>query len=424
MIHRIHLLRFKGGRIVGWIVVGLLSATLGVAAEQVFYSLERQKELVLINFYNDEINFQEALTKYRAVLAKIKDYEAKGVPTSQAVPAISEIKEDFLAQVYSAATRKIASLEAALNQLYAAKVEADKKKEEEAARLAAEAAKKAAAVQPSVKTTPSKTAPTSSPPPPQPATVLSKGARYYTQNVSGLTAYIIEADIGSGAIKVVTDTAYGGQNCSDNCPVNSVAHYVGVNNGFAGMNGTYFCPGDYSSCASSDGSFFWKVFNSNVRFMHNANNGLAHLDPFLAVGANNKLYYFHTFREEFEGKCKEDTFCSEGTFESKYGNLQVGLGCGPALVAHGNNVLDQGRLDDKQKTVKGNRGAVGVRGNVLYLVIVANATVPDLANVLDNMNIDHAFNVDGGGSAAMYWEGSYKRGSGRNIPNAIVLVPR
>lgn len=404
-----HLLPRPHGRIFGWIVFGWLFGALIAAAGETYFLAEKQRERAEINFYNDSANLSLALKKYRKVIRKIKDYQAQGIPVDQAAPAITEIKEDMLAGAYVQAADKIDALSAALDQLYATKVEADK----------------ATVVVPPPPPPPPPKNPAPTPPPsPPPAPVVSSrcGASYYTQSVIGYTAYVIEADIGSGCIKVVTDTAYGGTNCQDNCPVYSLGHYVTSNGGFGGMNGTYFCPGDYSSCSGSDGSFFWKVYNSNVKFMHNANNGLAHLDPFVAIGANNKVYYYQTYREEVSGVCTSSTFCSVSAFEAAHGTLQAGLGCGPALISNGHNVLDQGRLDDKQKTVKSNRGAIGVRGNTLYLVIVAGATVIDLAAVLDNMPIDHAFNVDGGGSAAIYWEGSYKRGPGRNIPNAIVLI--
>jgi len=408
MLHRIHLLRFKGGRIVGWVLSGLLVAVLGATASDVYLAAERQRSQAEVNFYNDAANLTPALKKYREVIHKLKDYQAQGVPVDQATPAIGEIKEDMIAGAYAQAEAKIDALGAALDQLHAAKVEDD-----------------ALAQTPPPPPPPPPSPPRApSPPPAPPPPVVSSrcGASYYTQNVNGYSTYIIEADISSGCIKVVTDTAYGGTNCSDNCPVFSLGHYVSSNGGFGGMNGTYFCPGDYSSCAGSDGSFFWKVFNSNVRFMHNQNNGLAHLDPFVAVGANNHLYYYQYYREEVSGVCQPGSFCSVSAFEAAHGALQAGVGSGPALVANGNNVLNEGSLDNNQKAVKGNRGAYGVRGDVLYLVLATGATVIDLAGIMDSLPVDHAFNVDGGGSAAMYWEGGYKRGPGRSIPNAIVLV--
>lgn len=402
------LIPYAHGRILGWIIFGIIFAGLSFAASEAYVAAIREQEAAEVNYHNNEANLGPALEKYAAVVKKLRNYTAQGVATTGLDASMTEIKEDMLAGAYNAAADKIDQLDAALNQLYSAKVEADK----------------LAQSPPPAPAPPPRSRTPSPPPPPPPAPVVSSrcGASYYTRNVEGYLTYVIEADIGSGCIKVVTDTTTGAGDCSDNCPVISLGSFVGANNGFAGMNGTYFCPGDYAGCTSSDGSFFWKVFNSNAGHMANANNGLAHLDPFMAIGANNQIHYFHTYREEFGGVCKTDTFCGVSTFEAKHGKLQAGLGSGPALTRNGNNILDQGKLDDKQKTVKSNRGAIGVRGNTLFLIIATGATVIDLAHVVDNMNVDHSFNVDGGGSAAMYWEGGYKRGPGRNIPNAVILV--
>jgi exopolysaccharide biosynthesis protein len=41
---------------------------------------------------------------------------------------------------------------------------------------------------------------------------------------------------------------------------------------------------------------------------------------------------------------------------------------------------------------------------------------------MDALDVDYALNVDGGGSSAMMFNGSYKIGPGRSLPNAIVVA--
>ena len=50
-----------------------------------------------------------------------------------------------------------------------------------------------------------------------------------------------------GNTRVITDTANDSE-CTSNCPVKSVQDYVTSNGGFAGINGTYFCPDTYPDC--------------------------------------------------------------------------------------------------------------------------------------------------------------------------------
>ncbi|OGY26216.1 MAG: hypothetical protein A2Z24_01475 [Candidatus Woykebacteria bacterium RBG_16_44_10] len=92
----------------------------------------------------------------------------------------------------------------------------------------------------------------------------------------------------------------------------------------------------------------------------------------------------------------------------------------PGLVAGGNNIVGNYSLTSAQLT-KGTRGGVGVKGNTLYLVIASSATVPDLAAIMMALGVNSALNLDGGGSAALVYQGSYKVGPGRSLPNAILF---
>ena len=58
----------------------------------------------------------------------------------------------------------------------------------------------------------------------------------------------------------------------------------------------------------------------------------------------------------------------------------------------------------------------------IFLVIAYNATVPELADIMQTLKVDDALNLDGGGSAAMIYNGEYMVGPGRNIPNAIIFA--
>lgn len=57
---------------------------------------------------------------------------------------------------------------------------------------------------------------------------------------------IVAADMGS--TRVIVDTA-SNETCTRDCPALALSEYVSRSGAFAGINGSYFCPADYPSCA-------------------------------------------------------------------------------------------------------------------------------------------------------------------------------
>lgn len=80
---------------------------------------------------------------------------------------------------------------------------------------------------------------------------------------------IVAGDLGS--TRVIVDTATDGD-CRDNCPVLSLSEYISRNGAYAGVNGTYFCPADYPSCAGKSNSFDLLVMNKNKKYINSDNN--------------------------------------------------------------------------------------------------------------------------------------------------------
>ncbi len=231
---------------------------------------------------------------------------------------------------------------------------------------------------------------------------------YSLQNVStGLgvfSAHVATFNLASGQFKVITDTA-NDADCPADCPTKSLGSYVSTHGAFAGINGTYFCPADYSACASEKNHFFWKVLNYRNGTMINASNGLGENDPFMAFAGNGTARYFSAW-SSYSGS----GFAAVSGINSK-----------PLLVSGGSNVLNPNSLDEKQRYTKSNRGAIGLNGQTLYLVITKSATVVDLAAVMDALDVTYALNIDGGGSSALIYNNSYKIGPGRGLPNALVV---
>lgn len=229
---------------------------------------------------------------------------------------------------------------------------------------------------------------------------IPPGAGYSRQNVkidSGIfTVSIVAANVNT--TKVIVDTA-SNTDCFSNCPVLSLSEYVSRNGGFAGVNGSYFCPKDYASCAGKENTFDLLVMNKDKYYFNSANN----------VYSTNPVVGFR------DGGVN---FVTTGSQWGRDTNLNGVLMNYPLLVFNGNVVF--GGDSDPKKGSKGSRSFVSNKGSMVYIGTTQNVTVAENALVLKAMGMENALNLDSGGSSAL-WYGGYKVGPGRGIPNAIIF---
>jgi hypothetical protein len=227
------------------------------------------------------------------------------------------------------------------------------------------------------------------------------GSGFAVQKVSTdigeYTVALVAADMGS--TKIIVDTA-SDSDCRDNCPVLSLGDYVSRNGAFAGVNGSYFCPAEYPSCAGKTGSFDLLAMNKNKNYLNSDNN----------VYSTNPAVIFQSGSMRFVGQASQ--WGRDTGVDGVLSNY-------PLLVS-GGNIAFSGDGDPK-KGSKGSRSFVGNKGNTAYIGVIYNVTVAEGAHVLKSLGLENALNLDSGGSTAL-WSGGYKVGPGRNIPNAILIV--
>lgn len=239
--------------------------------------------------------------------------------------------------------------------------------------------------------------------PPAPVNNTPPGSGYSRQSVQSekgtSTVAVIAADLGS--TRVIVDTASGGD-CSNDCPVLSLREYVSRNGAYAGVNGSYFCPASYESCAGKTNSFDTLLMNKDKVYFNSDNN------VYSTVPA--VIFGYGTAR--FIGQSLE--WGRDTSADSVIANY-------PMLV-QGGNIAYFGSGDGKL-TSKGSRSFVGASGNTVYIGVVFSATVEESAYTLQAMGIQDALNLDDGGSTAL-WHGGYKVGPGRGLPNAILFMQR
>lgn len=229
--------------------------------------------------------------------------------------------------------------------------------------------------------------------------------------LNGFSYQRVSTEIGEFAIalvgadlnttKVIVDTA-SDQDCRDNCPVLSLGDYVSRNGAYAGINGSYFCPAAYPSCAGKTNSFDTLVMNKNKHYFNSDNN----------VYSNVPVAIFGQGFARFIGQSSgwgRDTGVD-------------GVIANQPLLLSGGNISFGGSSDPKQGS-RGTRSFVSNKGNIAYIGVIYNTTVAEMAYVLKALGMENALNLDSGGSTAL-WHSGYKAGPGRNIPNAILFVRR
>ena len=227
------------------------------------------------------------------------------------------------------------------------------------------------------------------------------GAGYSRQKVTteagSFMVSIVAADLGN--TKVIVDTASDG-NCSDNCPVLSLATYVARNNAFAGVNGSYFCPATYPTCTGKTNTFDTLLMNKNKVYFNSDNN----------VYSTVPAVIFGNGYIRFVGQSLD--WGRDTGIDSMIANR-------PMLVQGGNIAFSGG--GEAKEGNRGGRSFVANKGSTVYIGVVHSATVAEAAQAMKALGMENALNLDDGGSTAL-WSGGYKVGPGRDLPNVVLFV--
>jgi len=196
--------------------------------------------------------------------------------------------------------------------------------------------------------------------------------------------------------RAVIETA-SDSDCSENCPTKSLAEHVAASSGFAGINGAYFCPPDYPQCQGKVNSFDTLAVNGRTKAVLNRANNVYSSVPLVVAYGTNISFYDQT--------------------------VQWGAnGSGGGGLANYPRLLRDGAIATEQENGKGMRGFIGLKDGTIVIGHVYSASYADTAVVLQTLGLQNALNLDGGGSSALWIDGSYKVGPGRSLPTAIVLV--
>jgi len=216
-------------------------------------------------------------------------------------------------------------------------------------------------------------------------------------------ARVISIDLNSA--RMITDSA-NDNDCGNGCLTIPLADYVNRNGGFAGVNGTYFCPGEpaYTECSSKTNSFDFPIWNTRLGHWINGGNLFWNSRAIFYVDGSGAHYLQNA--------------------NSFSGSLNAGVVNFPGLLENGNVQIDdnQSGLSDKQKA-RGTKVGIGLRDSKNVMIVIASAVnMQVFAYVFKALGATGALNLDTGGSTALYYNGKYLAGPGRSIPNAIIFA--
>ncbi len=225
------------------------------------------------------------------------------------------------------------------------------------------------------------------------------GRQVVSTDVGSFTVDIVSANLNS--TRVIVDTA-SDSDCTNNCPVLSLADYVKRSGAYVGINGSFFCPVTYPSCIGKTNSFDTLLMNKNKKYFNSDNNVYSTV-PAVIFGGNWAR------------------FVSRSLDWGRDTGVDAVIANFPLLLLGGNSQF--GGSDDAKINGKGLRNFIGTNGGTVYIGVIYNATTVDEVEVLKKLGLKGALGLDQGGSSAL-WYGGYKVGPGRNIPNAILFLKR
>ena len=332
--------------------------------------LKNQDQVKRNNTLEEEIkNINKTYLAAVSSFEKLMDLKAQKQDTSKLDPLYAKIVNFLANKNYASGSATLVDLNNQIQQI---------------------TAKLAASTAPAVTN-----APSSNTPPGSGYSLQSVSADGATYNVA-----IIAADLNS--TKVIVDTA-SDSDCRDNCPTLPLADYVSRNGAYAGINGSFFCPAEYPSCAGKTGSFDTLLMNKNKTYFNSDNNVYSNIPAAIFSPGSAR-------------------FVSQSLQWGRDTGVDAVIANYPLLVS-GSNIVYSEPANEPKFGAKGARTFIASKGSTVYIGVVFNATMGESAKVMQALGMSEALNLDEGGSTAL-WSGGYKAGPGRNIPNAILFVRR
>ncbi|MDD5212927.1 MAG: phosphodiester glycosidase family protein [Candidatus Gracilibacteria bacterium] len=180
-------------------------------------------------------------------------------------------------------------------------------------------------------------------------------------------------------------------------------------NGKAGLNGTYFCPEYYPECKGKNFSNADRI-SYGEDFSRWTDTGERYV---FAIDKDYMSFFFNTSNYNVDMR----------------NDIYMGIGNHPLILLEGQNKLehyyDVGLIDKKMPSTGAKTFICTVKDTKkVYMGIVYSARMDDLPTILSDIGCYNALNLDAGRSTALYNNGEYYVGPGREIMDALIITDK
>jgi len=180
--------------------------------------------------------------------------------------------------------------------------------------------------------------------------------------------------------------------------------------------------------ADVSGSNVIVVDNEIVDIVEGSNVAIPKNGYVIWIGETEKKY-LDRFAIGDKVTYEDEYYVSQGNADIwKQGVIEGGLSAGPRLITNGKitvNPYAENYTIPKITEYATPRSAIGItKDNKLLLVTVQNATIKELATVMQKLGAYNAMNVDGGASSGLYYKGQMITTPGRELSNALIVKRR
>jgi hypothetical protein len=205
------------------------------------------------------------------------------------------------------------------------------------------------------------------------------------------------------SVTMVVDSA-NDTSCSNFCPTYPLTDYIGKYSGFAAISGTTFCPSDDTACGDKSNAYTSPIYNTRTHTW--INNSPANW-------TNHAMIYKNAGGVAFVPNVSDPTTYTNAK------DITAAI-TGKALVHNGQILVNAASLTDEDK-LKTTRSGIGIKPNIVYIVVAQNADVSDMASIMEEITATSAMQLDAGLSPAIRF-GDFASKSERALPNAVIFT--
>lgn len=152
----------------------------------------------------------------------------------------------------------------------------------------------------------------------------------------------------------------------------------------------------------------------------------------MAVDTNNNIFFMWPHNANKDGSLTFENYLErvkkKSLAKGGSGELRAAFDNDPRLInSRGSVMYATGMPNIVSRELfymKTRRNFIGWNKERFYLASVGRSDLEEFRGIIKNMGLQYAINVDAGGSTALYANGKYLHGPGRNIVNAVLIVPR